>query len=83
MLPWIPSNPKDLVISISKASIMPRIVTITITKNETMGVICSINTHLEYQIPSVQKRQLKFLKQLIKIFSAEQIFNGFMLHYIC
>ncbi|MBP3461414.1 MAG: endonuclease/exonuclease/phosphatase family protein [Bacilli bacterium] len=71
MLPWIPNNPKDLVISISKASIMPRIVTITITKNETMGVICSINTHLDYQIPSIQKRQLKFLKQLIKKYSKE------------
>jgi endonuclease/exonuclease/phosphatase family metal-dependent hydrolase len=32
-------------------------------------MICAINTHLDYQIPSVQLRQLKFLKQIVKKYS--------------
>ena len=68
LMPFIPNNIKDLAESIKKFSIMPRIVTIVVTKSE-KGIICAINTHLDYQIPSVQKRQLEFLKQLVKHYS--------------
>lgn len=70
-LPFIAHNPKDLKTSISKASIMPRIATITITENEDGQKICTINTHLDYQIPSVQIRQLKALSKIIKTYSAQ------------
>lgn len=64
-LPWIPTNPKDLKESIVKASIMPRIATIVLSKANDGEVVCSINTHLDYQISSVQKRQLHFLYNLV------------------
>lgn len=44
---------------------MPRIVTIVLTKINNIN-ICAINTHLEYQIPSIQKRQLEVLKNIIE-----------------
>lgn len=68
LLPFIPYNFKDLKESIVKCSIMPRIVTIVVTKSN-KGIICAINTHLDYQIPSVQIRQLKFIKQIVEKYS--------------
>ena len=64
-LPWIPDNFNDLKTSITKLSIMPRIATIVVLKDEIFGSLCMINTHLDYQLPSLQIRQLKALKQLI------------------
>ena len=67
-MPFIPNNFNDLKESIVKASIMPRIITITVTKING-ELICVMNTHLDYQIPSVQKRQLEFIKNLVKVYS--------------
>lgn len=70
-LPWIANNFTDLKNSITKISIMPRIATIVIIKNEIHGEICMINTHLDYQIPSIQIRQLQSLKQIIAKYSSQ------------
>ena len=70
-LPWIPNNFRDLKMSITKMSIMPRIATIVITEDEKYGKICMINTHLDYQIPSVQIRQLAALKKLVAKYSQQ------------
>lgn len=69
LMPFIPNNFKDLKESIIKCSIMPRIVTIIVTKSD-KGIICAINTHLDYQIPSLQKRQLEFLKNIVKKYAS-------------
>ena len=63
-LPFIPNNIKDLVESITKGSIMPRIATILMTEIDNQR-ICTINTHLDYQIPSIQIKQLESLKRII------------------
>lgn len=70
-LPWIADNLKDLKKSITKMSIMPRIATIVIVNDEIHGDICMINTHLDYQIPSIQIRQLQALKKLIEKYSGQ------------
>lgn len=70
-LPWIANNLPDLKKSIIKMSIMPRIATIVITNDEIHGEICMINTHLDYQIPSIQIRQLHALKKLIDKYSVQ------------
>ena len=64
-LPWIANNFSDLTTSIIKMSIMPRIATVVISDTKENGKICMINTHLDYQIPSIQIRQLKAIKKLI------------------
>lgn len=64
-LPWIADNWKDLKTSVTQMSIMPRIATIVITKDAQNREVCMINTHLDYQVPSIQLRQLKELKNLI------------------
>jgi len=63
-LPWIPNNIKDVATSIQKMSIMPRIATVVIIE-ENDKEYCMINTHLDYQIESLQVRQLEALKNLI------------------
>jgi len=65
LLPWIPNNIKDLSKSIFELSIMPRIATIIVAKDEEFGNVCMINTHLDYLNSSIQKRQLEELKKLI------------------
>ena len=67
-MPFIPSNIRDLSESILKGSIMPRIITITLTKIND-EIICAMNTHLDYQIPSIQIKQLEFIKSLVRKFS--------------
>lgn len=61
LLPWIPHNIKDLKISITKKSLMPRFATVVIMDNN----ICIINTHLDYKLSSVQIRELNKLKKII------------------
>lgn len=68
-LPWIANNFSDFKDSITKMSIMPRIATIVIIKDQNNSEICMINTHLDYQIPSIQKRQLQALKQVVEKYS--------------
>lgn len=67
LLPWFPSNPKALFESLKKGSIMPRIVTITEITDENIGNIYAVNTHLDYQLKSVQIRQLKRIYEIIEI----------------
>lgn len=64
-LPWIPKSFEDKVTSVTKMSIMPRIATIIITEDEKYGKICMINTHLDYQIPSLQIKQLEAIRNLV------------------
>lgn len=71
LLPWFPNNPKDLLESIQKASIMPRIITIAEIDDPNVGTIYAINTHLDYQLKSVQIRQLKRIYQIIQILSQQ------------
>lgn len=68
-LPWLANNFSDLKDSVIKMSIMPRIATIVISEDEEHRKVCMINTHLDYQVPSIQVRQLKALKQLIQKYS--------------
>ena len=46
---------------------MPRIVTITEINDQNIGNIYAINTHLDYQLKSVQTRQLKRIYEIIEI----------------
>lgn len=69
LLPWFPSNPKALFESLKNGSIMPRIVTITEISDENIGTIHAINTHLDYQLKSVQTKQLKRIYEIIEILS--------------
>ena len=68
-LPWIANKFSDFKDSITKMSIMPRIATIVVIKNQINEEVCMINTHLDYQIPSIQKRQLEVLKKIIEKYS--------------
>ena len=67
LLPWFPSNPKDLFESLKHGSIMPRIITITEISDPKIGNIYALNTHLDYQLKSVQTRQLKRIYEIIEI----------------
>jgi endonuclease/exonuclease/phosphatase family metal-dependent hydrolase len=64
-LPWLADNLGDLKTSITKLSIMPRIATIVIFETPDKKQNCMINTHLDYQVPSIQARQLEALKRVI------------------
>ena len=68
-LPWIANNFNDLKDIIIKMSIMPRIATTIIFDNGNNNFMCMINTHLDYQVPSIQIRQLEELKKIIKKYS--------------
>lgn len=69
LLPWFPNNPKALFESLKHGSIMPRIVTIAEISDVNIGNIYAINTHLDYQLKSVQIRQLKRIYEIVKILS--------------
>ena len=71
LLPWFPNNPKALFESLKNASIMPRIVTIAEIDDPNIGTIFAVNTHLDYQLKSVQIRQLKRLYQILEILIKE------------
>jgi len=71
LLPWFPSNPKDLLESLKHGSIMPRIITVAQINDEDKGNIFALNTHLDYQLKNVQVRQLKRVYQIIEILSKE------------
>ena len=65
LLPFFPWNFKDMKLSFKKRSVMPRIATMIILEYDKKE-ICVINTHLDYYIKSIQKRQLKKLIKIIK-----------------
>ena len=71
LLPWFPNNPKDLLESLKKGSIMPRIITIAEIKDESIGNIYAVNTHLDYQLKNIQIKQLKNIYDIIKILSKD------------
>lgn len=66
-LSFVPDNFIDLGISIKDFSIMPRIAVLTILENEQSECFLCLNTHLDYNIPSLQVIQLK---QIYTILSA-------------
>ena len=70
-LPWVANKITDLKTSITKMSIMPRIATIVTIEDEEHRKICMINTHLDYQVPSIHARQLEALKKIIQKYSQE------------
>ena len=64
-LPWLANNFKDLKNSIIKKSITPRIVTMITISDKDLGKIIVFNTHLDYKIHSIKKRQLEKLEKII------------------
>ena len=65
-IPWFPTNPKDLFISLKDASIMARIATVVGILDDDFGNLIHINTHLDYRLKSIQTKQLKALYKIIK-----------------
>lgn len=65
-LPWIAKNPINLAKSIINGSIMPRIATYVVIDDDNFGEILVLNTHIDYQIPAIQKRQLIAIYNMIK-----------------
>lgn len=64
-MPWFPRSIRDLIKGLKKCSITKRIITkVQIDKfNEKIFIF---NTHLDYYISNVQKRQLKYILRKIK-----------------
>ena len=67
-LPFIPFKIKELFIGLKNNLIFPRIITVLLI-NINDNIICSINTHLDYKLESIQKRQLKKLYKVILKYS--------------
>lgn len=67
-LPWFPFNYDDLVKGLKKMSISRRIVTI-IELEVIDKTVYVINTHLDYYLPRIQRRQLTCLLKLVKKYS--------------
>lgn len=65
ILPWIPTTLKELKKAIQKKSIARRIMT-TIEIETEKTRIYIINTHLDYYLPNIQKRQLNYLIKKIE-----------------
>lgn len=65
-LPWIPHHPKDLIASIKKASLRPRVVTSALIEIPNFGKINFVNTHLEHKISIIQIRQMNYIQKIIE-----------------
>ena len=65
VLPFIPSKLRDFKYILKHKIFMIRILTIVFIKIDGY-IICSMNTHLSYKVPSLQKRQLKYLLKKIE-----------------
>ena len=65
-LPWIPTNPKDIIKSIKVGSLRPRVATITLVDIPEFGKVNFINTHLDHKMAITQIKQMNYLKSLIK-----------------
>ena len=70
-LPWIPKHYSELKTGIVKISVMPRIATIIIVEDGNLNQFCVINTHLDYEIPQIQKRQLGMLNRVVHKYEKE------------
>ncbi len=66
-LPWIPLNIKELYRAIKRKSLMRRIASGVLVQTDELGPVYFLNTHLDYAIKSVQKRQLKRIYKHIYI----------------
>lgn len=64
-LPWLPQNIDELFQSIEKGSIMARIVTSSVVAIDGVGYVRCYNTHLDYGVPTIQKRQMDALLEKI------------------
>lgn len=69
-LPWIPSNWKDFKKAWKKKCITRRIFT-SVKLNIDNEIIYVINTHLDYYLYDVQKRQLEYLIKIIKSYQKD------------
>lgn len=66
-LPFMPTNPKELYHAIKRRSLMRRIASGALVETKELGKVYIINTHLDYAIKNVQKRQLHKLYNHIYI----------------
>lgn len=66
LLPWFPFKPHDLIDALKHGSIMPRIISLAEINDDNLGTLYALNTHLDYQVKSVQIKQLKRIFNLIK-----------------
>lgn len=64
-LPFMPSNFKELMEGIKNLSIMPRIMSEIIIEDINNDCFLVKNTHLDYQLKSVQYKQLKYILESI------------------
>ena len=64
-LPWIPQSIDELTRGIEQGSIMARIVTSSVVAIDDVGYVRCYNTHLDYGVPSIQRRQMDALLELI------------------
>ncbi len=64
-LPWIPQNMEEMVQGIQEGSIMARIVTSGVCAIDGIGYVRCYNTHLDYGVDTIQKRQMDALLELI------------------
>ena len=65
-LPWIPHNPKDLILSIKEASLRPRVATSALINIPNFGRVNFINTHLDHKLSIIQIRQMNYLQKIIE-----------------
>lgn len=70
-LSFIPDNLIDFGISIKDFSLMPRIAVLAVLENELSETFVCLNTHLDYNIPSVQRMQLKQIYAILSAIPAE------------
>lgn len=95
LMPFLPINLKELKqsVDVKRWSLLPRIATVVVLDVFNKS-ICVINTHLDYKIASIKKRQLDFLVKLVNEYSKvypvvlmgdfnlsikDDIFNSFIL----
>lgn len=65
-LPWIPTNPKDIIKSIKQASLRPRVATVALINIPNFGKVNFINTHLDHKLSIIQIRQMNYIQKLIE-----------------
>lgn len=70
-LPWVPQTMEELLQGLSEGSIMSRIVTCSVCAIDGIGYVRCYNTHLDYGVPTIQRRQMDALLELIDCDNAE------------
>lgn len=64
-LPWIPKNIEEIQQGIKEGSIMARIVTSCVMEVDDSFYVRCYNTHLDYGVPTIQRRQMDELLKII------------------